>query len=186
MMQPPDDSELRMRYREGDREAFEILWRRYERSFYFQALQHARGNNGVAEDAVSDLSEQLSRPGTKACYDPKRPWRSWAGTILIHKVCDRRRQAGRRRQRERPLESIPDLSVKDSVSWEDLGTELADCLRRLAAEQLALLQLRFVDILTLKEIAQQQSFGSLTSIFRKVSAALNELKDCLKKKGFGE
>jgi RNA polymerase sigma-70 factor (ECF subfamily) len=86
------DEELLGRFRRGQREAFGMLVRRYERELYGY-LRRYLGDACLAEDVFQNTFLQLY---TKiATYEPGRPVRPWLYTIATHQAIDALRRNGR-------------------------------------------------------------------------------------------
>src|SRR5712691_11336379 len=80
------------RFRRGQREAFGVLVRRYERELYGY-LRRYLGDGNLADDVFQNTFLQLY---TKvATYEPGRPVRHWLYTIATHQAIDALRRNGR-------------------------------------------------------------------------------------------
>ncbi len=91
-LQPASDEELLERFRNGAKEAFELLVRRYERELYGY-LRRYLGDANLAEDVFQNTFLQLyTKVGT---YELGRPVRPWLYTIATHQAIDALRRAGR-------------------------------------------------------------------------------------------
>jgi RNA polymerase sigma-70 factor (ECF subfamily) len=96
---------LLARFRRGQREAFGVLVRRYERELYGY-LRRYLGDGNLADDVFQNTFLQLyTKAGT---YEAGRPVRPWLYTIATHQAIDALRRNGRHqavsldRQREEP------------------------------------------------------------------------------------
>jgi RNA polymerase sigma-70 factor (ECF subfamily) len=79
-------------FRRGQREAFGVLVRRYERELYGY-LRRYLGDASLADDVFQNTFLQLY---TKiATYEPGRPVRPWLYTIATHQAIDALRRNGR-------------------------------------------------------------------------------------------
>ncbi len=86
------DEELLGRFRRGQREAFGVLVRRYERELYGY-LRRYLGDGNLADDVFQNTFLQLyTKIGT---YEPGRPVRPWLYTIATHQAIDALRRNGR-------------------------------------------------------------------------------------------
>src|SRR5207247_5170835 len=86
------DEELLARFRRGQREAFGVLVRRYERELYGY-LRRYLGDGNLADDVFQNTFLQLyTKIGT---YEPGRPVRPWLYTIATHQAIDALRRNGR-------------------------------------------------------------------------------------------
>ncbi len=102
---PCSDEDLLGRFRRGQREAFGVLVRRYERELYGY-LRRYLGDANLADDVFQNTFLQLyTKAGT---YEPGRPVRPWLYTIATHQAIDALRRHSRHqavsldRQRDEP------------------------------------------------------------------------------------
>jgi RNA polymerase sigma-70 factor (ECF subfamily) len=114
------DAELLQRVGEGDREAFELLYRRYVRPLFGLALRRL-GDRGHAEDAVQEAFAAIWR--SAATYRPERGAAGgWLYTVARNAIVDRLRRNGLSTDAELPelvsSEPGPPERAEDSyVSW---------------------------------------------------------------------
>jgi RNA polymerase sigma-70 factor, ECF subfamily len=86
------DEDLLLRFRRGQREAFGLLVRRYERELYGY-LRRYLGDSNLADDVFQNTFLQLyTKIGQ---YEPGRPVRPWLYTIATHQAIDALRRNGR-------------------------------------------------------------------------------------------
>jgi RNA polymerase sigma-70 factor, ECF subfamily len=89
MPDDPTDSDLIRQIGDGDRDAFEELYRRYARPVYGLALRRLR-DRGQAEDAVQETFASIWRSASS--YRPERgPGAPWLYTIARNAIVDRLR-----------------------------------------------------------------------------------------------
>src|SRR5258707_5134034 len=86
------DEELLSRFCDGEREAFGILLRRYERELYGY-LRRYLGDSELAEDVFQNTFFQVHQK--RGQYGQGRPFRPWLYTIATHQAIDALRRAGR-------------------------------------------------------------------------------------------
>src|SRR5207248_7362854 len=86
------DEELLARFRRGQREAFGVLVRRYERELYGY-LRRYLGDGNLADDVFQNTFLQLYTKIGK--YEAGRPVRPWLYTIATHQAIDALRRQGR-------------------------------------------------------------------------------------------
>jgi RNA polymerase sigma-70 factor (ECF subfamily) len=99
------DGDLIERVGEGDREAFDELYRRYSRPVLGLALRRL-GDRGRAEDAVQDAFAAIWR--SAASYDPARgQGGAWLYTVARNAIVD-----GARRRPEPPMEAPDEASAE--------------------------------------------------------------------------
>ena len=114
------DAELLARVGEGDREAFELLYRRYVRPLFGLALRRL-GDRGHAEDAVQEAFAAIWR--SASTYRPERGAAGgWLYTVARNAIVDRLRRNGLATDAELPeLVSSepgpPDRAEESYVSW---------------------------------------------------------------------
>jgi RNA polymerase sigma-70 factor, ECF subfamily len=114
------DAELLARVAEGDREAFELLYRRYVRPLFGLALRRL-GDRGHAEDAVQEAFAAIWR--SASTYRPERGAAGgWLYTVARNAIVDRLRRNGLATDAELPelvsREPGPSERAEDSyVSW---------------------------------------------------------------------
>src|SRR5262245_58820084 len=83
------DGELITRSADGDRDAFEVLYRRYSRPVFGLALRRL-GDRGRAEDAVQETFASIWRAAKS--YKPDRgPGAPWLYAVARNAITDRRR-----------------------------------------------------------------------------------------------
>ena len=93
MPSEPSDSDLIRRIGDGDRDAFEELYRRYARPVYGLALRRLR-DRGQAEDAVQETFTSIWRSASS--YRPERgPGAPWLYTVARNAIVDRFRGQAR-------------------------------------------------------------------------------------------
>lgn len=101
------DEELLAHFREGRREAFGVLLRRYEQELYGY-LRRYLGDENLADDVFQNTFLQVYIK--IKTYEPGRPVRPWLYTIATHQAIDAQRRAGRQQvlsldqHREEPLD----------------------------------------------------------------------------------
>lgn len=89
------DESLLARHRQGDRRAFALLVKRYEREL-FHFLFRFLGERGAAEDVFQDAFLQLHRSADS--FESGRSFRPWLFTIAANKARDTLRNRQRRVQ----------------------------------------------------------------------------------------
>src|SRR5438270_6903270 len=97
------DTELLVRVARRDREAFEVLYRRYVRSVFGLALQRLRDRER-AEDATQETFAAVWR--SAGSYRPQRgPAAPWLYAVARNAIVDRLRA------RQEPAGEVPDLAT---------------------------------------------------------------------------
>ena len=116
-METPDilssysDEELMSRFCRGQREAFGILLRRYERELYGYLRRYV-GDSDLAEDVFQNTFLQLYIKSGQ--YEIGRPVRPWLYTIATHQAIDALRRNGRHQalSLDQNQKELPDGEVR--------------------------------------------------------------------------
>jgi RNA polymerase sigma-70 factor (ECF subfamily) len=104
------DEELLTRFRNGQRELFGVLVRRYQRELYGYLRRYV-GDSNLADDVFQATCLQVfTKIGQ---YEPGRPVRPWLYTIATNQAIDAMRRAGRH----------PTVSLEQTTSEGDNGEE---------------------------------------------------------------
>lgn len=91
---PPDsDEDLLVRLRDGEREVFGTLVKRYEREL-FGYLRRYLGSDDLADDVFQNTFVQVFRKIDR--YEPGRPARPWIYAVATNQAIDALRKRGRR------------------------------------------------------------------------------------------
>lgn len=122
-----------------------------------------------AEDAVIDAAEQAWRDRT-ALRDPGR-FDAWFDRILIHRCIDR----ARRRHRIVPLADLLEVAGPDPGGRQDEGDALLGALDALSPDHRAAVVLRYVEDLSLDEIAARTG-ARVGTVKSRLHYALRELR----------
>jgi RNA polymerase sigma-70 factor (ECF subfamily) len=169
------DGELIERVGQGDRVAFEELYRRYTRPVLGLALRRL-GDRGRAEDAVQDAFTAIWR--SAGSYDPERgQGGAWLYTVARNAIVD-----GARRRFE-PAMEIPDEPSRDrgpderaEASW--LAWRVHAALERLPEHERPVIELAYWGGLSQSEIAAKLGIP-LGTIKTRTRSALARLADLL-------
>jgi RNA polymerase sigma-70 factor (ECF subfamily) len=177
IVQPPvpTDGELIERVAEGDRPAFEELYRRYARAVLGLALRRL-GDRGRAEDATQDAFVAIWR--SARTYDPGRGTGApWLYAVARNAITD-----GLRRTPEPTAEledgpgSGPDPSDRAESSW--VAWRVHRALEVLPAHERPVIELAYWRGLSQSEIAE--SIGiPLGTVKTRTRSALARLADAL-------
>ena len=109
----PSDGDLLQRIGNGDRSAFEVLYRRYARAVLGLALRRL-GDRGRAEEAVQETFTSIWRSASS--YRPERgPGAPWLYAVARHAIVDRFR-----------LRTEPPTEVPEEASSEPGPPERAE------------------------------------------------------------
>lgn len=102
---PVPDEILLARLRDGDREVFGLIVRRYEREL-FGYLRRYLGDDDLADDVFQNTFVQVFLK--IAQYEPGRPARPWLYAIATNQAIDALRRKGRRADRRADAASAAD------------------------------------------------------------------------------
>lgn len=122
----PDDSALMLRYRDGDVDAFETLYRRHNDALYRYVLRLCY-NRAAAEDIFQDVWGKIIN--ARASYRPTAKFRTFLFRVAHNCFIDHLR---RHRRHEPGSDVDPDSRASEGASPED-ETERALARRRLDA-----------------------------------------------------
>lgn len=105
------DENLLDRHRQGQKEAFGVLVRRYERELYGYLRRYV-GDSSLAEDVFQNTFLQLFLKCDQ--YETGRPVRPWLYTIATHQAIDTLRRNGRHQavSLDQTREDAPDSEVR--------------------------------------------------------------------------
>jgi len=146
----PTDEELLERVGSRDRDAFEVLYKRYSRSVLGLALRRL-GDRGRAEDAMQETFAAIWRAAKT--YRPERgPAAPWLFAVARNSISDRgraRREPPAEVPDEPSLEARPDERAEQSwVSWR-----VHSALQTLPDHERELIELAYWSGLSQSEIA---------------------------------
>ena len=169
------DGDLIERVGDGDRDAFEELYRRYTRPVLGLALRRL-GDRGRAEDAVQDAFTAIWR--SAGSFDPERgQGGAWLYTVARNAIVD-----GARRRPEPPMEAPEEASSdrgpdeRAEASW--LAWRVHSALERLPDHERPVIELAYWGGLSQSEISQRLDIP-LGTIKTRTRSALGRLADLL-------
>ncbi len=121
-MEEDDDHALLLRFRRGDREAFETLVARYQRPVYNAALAILRRPED-ASDVTQTVFLRVVEKGDG--YDPQYKFFSWLYRIAVNESLD----VLRRGRRQEPLDDDFDAPDADGLGPDDVLTRAEMSMR---------------------------------------------------------
>jgi RNA polymerase sigma-70 factor (ECF subfamily) len=169
------DGELITRSAEGDRRAFEVLYRRYSRPVFGLALRRL-GDRGRAEDAVQETFASIWRAARS--YKPERgPGAPWLYAVARNAITDR----GRART-EMPTE-VPDEASGEAGPAERAETgwiswRVHRALEELSPNERTVIELAYWSGLSQSEVAEFLNIP-LGTVKTRTRAALGRLAGLL-------
>jgi RNA polymerase sigma-70 factor (ECF subfamily) len=170
-----DDGELIRRTGEGDREAFDLLYRRYARSVLGLALRKL-GDRGRAEDAMQETFAAIWRSARS--YKPERGQGApWLYAVARNAIVDRTRVRS-----EPPVEPVEQLSGESGpderaeTGW--VAWRVHRALEELPEHERKLIELAYWGELSQSEIATFLNIP-LGTVKTRTRTALARLSDVL-------
>jgi RNA polymerase sigma-70 factor (ECF subfamily) len=169
------DGELILRAGDGDRGAFEVLYRRYARSVFGLALRRL-GDRGRAEDAVQETFTSVWR-GARS-YRPERgPGGPWIYAVARNAIVDRSRA------RSEPAVEAPEQESHEAGPPDRAETSWTAWLIHRALEELSpnertVIELAYWSGLSQSEVAEYLGIP-LGTVKTRTRAALARLADLL-------
>jgi RNA polymerase sigma-70 factor, ECF subfamily len=169
------DGELISRAADGDRGAFEVLYRRYSRPVFGLALRRL-GDRGRAEDAVQETFASIWRAARS--YRPERgPGAPWLYAIARNAITDR----GRARTEppiDVPEERSPDAGPPEHVEEAWTAWRVHRALEELSTNERTVIELAYWSGLSQSEVAEYLGIP-LGTVKTRTRAALARLADLL-------
>jgi RNA polymerase sigma-70 factor (ECF subfamily) len=173
------DGELIRRTAEGDRDAFEVLYRRYVRPVFGLALRRL-GDRGRAEDATQETFASVWRSARS--YRPDRgPGGPWLYAVARNAIVDRTRA-----RTETPAEPVDEASgepgpaERAETAW--IAWRVHRALEELPEHERSLIELAYWGGLSQSEIAEFLSIP-LGTVKTRTRSALARLADVLEELG---
>lgn len=169
------DGELITRSAEGDRAAFEALYRRYSRPVFGLALRRL-GDRGRAEDAVQETFASIWRAARS--YKPERgPGAPWLYAVARNAITDRGRA------RAEPPAEVPERASSEPGPAERAETgwtawRVHRALEELSPNERTVIELAYWSGLSQSEIAEFLNIP-LGTVKTRTRAALHRLSGLL-------
>jgi RNA polymerase sigma-70 factor (ECF subfamily) len=179
-----DDARLMLRFRDGDRDAFETLFRRYTPPL-INFLARMVPDRARAEELAQEVFVRIYQARQR--YEPKARFSTWLFGIARRLALNELDRAYRKR--ERPLDDTyaqfgadPAPSAEEQLDAERRGRAIERALARLPERQRAALLLRSSQGLGYEEIAAvlETSTASIKSLLHR---ARGNLLGLLKEEG---
>lgn len=186
------DDELMVLYVNGNIEAFEALYLRYE-SALLRFVRRLLGQPlaAQAEEAFQDAWLRIvdARHSFRR-HETRRVWKAWAYTIAYNTAMDRLRASGHEVAIELdddgddPLEwlqatlDMTHPSSEDAAYWRAAGEQMLQCLEALPDAQRAAFLLHHEDGATVEDLARRLALPFET-IKSRLRYALQKLRGCM-------
>ena len=169
------DGELILRAGDGDRGAFEALYRRYARSVFGLALRRL-GDRGRAEDAVQETFASVWR-GARS-YRPERgPGGPWIYAVARNAIVDRSR-ARNEPAVEAPEQESHEPGPPDQAEASWTAWRIHRALEELSPNERTVIELAYWSGLSQSEVAEYLGIP-LGTVKTRTRAALARLADLL-------
>ena len=169
------DGELITRAADGDRGAFEVLYRRYSRPVFGLALRRL-GDRGRAEDAVQETFASIWRAARS--YRPERgPGAPWLYAVARNAITDR----GRTRTEppiEVPEEPSPEAGPPERAEAAWTAWRVHRALEELSPNERTVIELAYWSGLSQSEVAEYLGIP-LGTVKTRTRSALSRLADAL-------
>jgi len=162
------DAEVLARFVQGEREAFERLFREFEREVFRWIVRIVR-EPGAAEDVLVDTFWRAYR--ARARFDPTRSFGAW-----IRRIATNAALAQLRSMRRRPPWSALDERTAARASDGDLQEAIVIAFQSLPPDLLAVARLALIEQLPQAEIADALAvpIGTVKSRLFRAQRALRE------------
>ena len=169
------DGELIQRTGEGDRAAFDKLYRRYSRPVFGLALRRL-GDRGRAEDAVQETFVSIWR--SASTYKPERgPGAPWLYGVARNAIVDRGR-ARNEPPADPPDEASNDLGPEEHAEQAWTQWQVHSALERLPEREQEVIGLAYWSDLSQSEVAERLGIP-LGTVKTRTRAALLHLAEIL-------
>jgi RNA polymerase sigma-70 factor (ECF subfamily) len=170
-----NDGELLQRIAGGDREAFDVLYRRFVRPVFALALRRL-GDRGRAEDATQDAFASVWRSASS--YRTERgPGAPWLYAVARNAIVDRAR-ARSESPMELPEEASSEPGPPEEAEQSWLAWRVHRALQELPEQERPLLELAYWSGLSQSEIADFLNIP-LGTVKTRTRSALGRLADAL-------
>jgi RNA polymerase sigma-70 factor (ECF subfamily) len=169
------DGELIRRAADGDRGAFEVLYRRYARPVFGLALRRL-GDRGRAEDAVQETFASIWRAARS--YRPERgPGAPWLYAVARNAIIDRSRSKTEP-PAEVPEDASPESGPPERAETAWTAWRVHRALEELTQNERTVIELAYWSGLSQSEIAEYLGIP-LGTVKTRTRAALARLADLL-------
>ena len=175
-----DGSSVLLRFRQGDVEAFETLFRTHQRPVFGWVLRVVR-DRSAAEDVTIEAFWRMHQ--AHARFDPNRGFEPWARRIATHAALDwLRRQKPESQVPPEMLESSPAAPGSDAAVTEEIRRKTLEAFGRLPAKLRGAALLAVVEERPHKEVAEALGI-TVPAVKLRVFRALRLLRRDLEEMG---
>jgi len=190
-MDPRSDTELIHSYRQGKREALNILIERYL-SMIYRFLYRMIGDARAAEDWVQETFVKVWRSLTK--FDSSKSFKTWIFSIAKNTAIDYLRKKKELPFSQLESEEMPDMAEtimdlqplpNEILAHKDLGHALEKALSKLPAKSRSIVLMHETEDMTFQDIADtmHEPMNTIKSRYRRAMFFMRDiLKDILHQK----
>ncbi|ARI78922.1 RNA polymerase sigma factor [Halobacillus mangrovi] len=170
------DHELYLRLFDGDKQALELLYDKYEKLLYSFVIKLS-GDQTLAEEVLQEVFIKIWTH--KATYDEsKGKFSSWIVTITRYTAIDLIRKYKKHNVALKEETDVPEEeteTTEDIVEWKEQGEQIRIAVKYLSEEQKQMVDLFYFKGLSQREIAEQTSIP-LGTVKGRIRLALKHLK----------
>lgn len=175
-----DESSVLSRFRQGDMDAFEALFRTYQRSVFAWVLRIVR-NPTAAEDVTVEAFWRIHQ--AHARFDPARGFEPWARRIATHASLDwLRRQKPENWMQPEVWQAIPAAAASDAAVNAEIREKTALAFGRLPPKLRAAALLAVVEERPHQEVAEALGI-TVAAVKLRVFRAVRRLRRDLSEQG---
>ena len=175
-----EESSVLSKFRQGDVDAFETLFRTYQRSVFGWVLRLVR-DPGAAEDVTVESFWRIHQ--AHARFDPARSFEPWARRIATHAAVDwLRKQKPESGAVPEVWDAVPALESSDDAITAEIRLKTKQAFGRLPTKLRIAALLAIVEERPHKEIAEALGI-SVAAVKLRVFRAVRLLRKDLNKQG---
>lgn len=173
------DAKLARRIQEGDRDAFEVLARRYMRPVYAIVSSYFRGREDADDSVQETFLKALEKIHT---FDARRPFAPWLYQVARNVARNRRKYAKTRNHENlTEIQRVSTTANSDdpaaSLELAELRTGIAEAIEALPERQRTAFRLHDIEGFTAAEVSEMLGVSSGT-----VRANLHHARRALRKR----
>jgi RNA polymerase sigma-70 factor (ECF subfamily) len=176
-MDHTSDEELMALLTRGEQAAFDALYERYSKPLFHFFYRLLNSDRNKAEDFLHDLFLKIIEK--KSCYDASKPFKTWvfalAGNMVKNEYRRQNvRQAYTQFQRESPEEGSTEQ--QHTLDKQLFHQKLEHELEKMHPDERLLIQLRFMDSFSIKQLAETLDIpeGTVKSRLHTLTKLLSE------------
>lgn len=158
------DEELMIRYQEGDIEAFNALYQRYERRLY--AFLGARVKNEDVAEVFQEVFRKVHQ--YRFQYDSRYPFAPWIFTVMRNQLID-----FYRKNKKVELSEFDETHQTNLI--DESETEIEIDLSRLSPEYQHMINMRYFEGKEFKQMAEELALTEV-NVRKKLSRAIAKLR----------